>query len=244
MPHRAYGPRLACFIYTLSSVGPEVVALVNFPCGCAPTHSGGTTSPDQLAMVLLVRCSLRLYAFYHKHVFSTTIYHHTHRETRCLQHSGAQQSHLQTPWHGCEQPAAQRRVRIAPAKQPLVCTASLHQTPPFQAAKSKAFLVLSDRGAAVALVALRRDLDPSHLRTPHTLMLGRRPPHAQGPCACGAVLGFVRRPPCGERQGSRIISARASKGVKRDRTGCPPNLVPDANQRATIAHQWLVGTCR
>ena len=55
-------------------------------------------------------------------------------------------------------------------------------------------------------------------------MLGRRPPHAQGPCACGAVLGFVRRPPCGERQGSRIISARASKGVKRDRTGCPPNI--------------------
>ena len=105
----------------------------------------------------------------------------------------------------------------------IVCTASLHRTPPFQAAKSKAFLVLSDRGAAVALVALRRDLDPSHLRTPHTLMLGRRPPHAQGPCACGAVLGFVRRPPCGERQGSRIISARASKGVKRDRTGCPPN---------------------
>ena len=51
----------------------------------------------------------------------------------------------------------------------IVCTASLHQTPPFQAAKSKAFLVLSDRGAAVALVALRRDLDPSHLRTPHTL---------------------------------------------------------------------------
>ena len=54
-------------------------------------------------------------------------------------------------------------------------------------------------------------------------MLGRRPPHAQGPCACGAVLGFVRRPPCGERQGSRIKSARASRGVKRDRTGSPPN---------------------
>ena len=107
----------------------------------------------------------------------------------------------------------------------IACTASLHRTPPFQAAKSKAFLIISGRGAAVSLVALRRDLDPSHLRTPHTLMLGRRPPHAQGPCACGAVLGFVRRPPCGERQGSRIISARASKGVKRDRTGCPPNTM-------------------
>ena len=100
----------------------------------------------------------------------------------------------------------------------IACTASLHRTPPFQAAKSKAFLIISGRGAAVSLVALRRDLDPSHLRTPHTLMLGRRPPHAQGPCACGAVLGFVRRPPCGERQGSRIISARASKGVKSHRT--------------------------
>ena len=41
------------------------------------------------SMVLLVA-----YAFYHKNVFCTTIYHHTHRETRCIQHSGAQQSHL------------------------------------------------------------------------------------------------------------------------------------------------------
>ena len=40
----------------------------------------------------------------------------------------------------------------------IACTASLHRTPPFQAAKSKAFLVLSGRGAAVALVALRQDL--------------------------------------------------------------------------------------
>ena len=108
------------------------------------------------------------------------------------------------------------------SQAPIACTASLHRTPPFQAADSKALLVLSGRGAAVTLVALRRDLDPSHLRTPHTLMLGRRPPHAQGPCACGAVLGFVRRPPCGERQGSRIISARASKGVKSRRIRCPP----------------------
>ena len=110
----------------------------------------------------------------------------------------------------------------------IACTASLHRTPPFQAAKSKAFLIISGRGAAVALVAARRDLDPSHLRAPHTLMLGRRPPHAQGPCACGAVLGFVRRPPCGERQGSRIKSARASRrrGVKRDRIRCPSTRGP------------------
>ena len=52
------------------------------------------------------------------------------------------------------------------SQAPIVCTASLHATPPFQATKSKALLVLSGRGAAVALVALRRDLCPSHLRTP------------------------------------------------------------------------------
>ena len=61
------------------------------------------------------------------------------------------------------------------SQAPIACTASLHRTPPFQAANTKALLVLSGRGAAVAIVALRRDLDPSHLRTPHTLMLGRRP---------------------------------------------------------------------
>ena len=105
----------------------------------------------------------------------------------------------------------------------IACTASLHRTPPFQATNTKALLVLSGRGAAVALVALRRDLDPSHLRAPHALMLGPRRRHAQGPCACRAVLGFVRRPPCGERQGSRIKSARASKGVKSHRIGSPPS---------------------
>ena len=104
------------------------------------------------------------------------------------------------------------------------CMASLHRTPPFQAAKSKALLVLSGRGAAVALVALRRDLDPSHLRAHHALMLGPRRGHAEGPCARPRVIGSLRRPPCGERQGSRIKSARASKGVKRDRTGCPSSV--------------------
>ena len=108
----------------------------------------------------------------------------------------------------------------------IACTASLHRTPPFQAANTKALLVLSGRGAAVALVAARRDLDPSHLRTPHTLMLGPRRGHAEGPCARPRVIGSLRRPPCGERQGSRIISARASRGVKRDRIGSPPSHLP------------------
>ena len=83
----------------------------------------------------------------------------------------------------------------------IACTASLHRTPPFQAAKSKAFLIISGRGAAVALVAARQDHYPSHLREPHALMLGPRRVCAQEPCAHTHVLGFVRRPPCGERQG-------------------------------------------
>ena len=78
---------------------------------------------------------------------------------------------------------------------------TLHRTPPFQAAKSKAFLILSGRGAAVALVAARRDHYPSHLRAPHALMLGLRRGHAEGPCARPRVIGSLRRPPCGERQG-------------------------------------------
>ena len=83
----------------------------------------------------------------------------------------------------------------------IACTASLHATPPFQATKSKALLVLSGRGAAVALVAARRDLHPSHLSTPCALPYRPRWAHADGPCACAHVIGFVRRPPCGERQG-------------------------------------------
>ena len=109
----------------------------------------------------------------------------------------------------------------------IACTASLHRTPPFQAANTKALLVLSGRGAAVALVAaaeICRDLCPCRLRTPHALMLGPRRLHADGPCACSRVIGSLRRPPCGERQGSRIKSRRASRGVKRDGTCAPLNI--------------------
>ena len=179
-------------------------------------------------MVLLVA-----YAFYYKNVFSNLYI------TTCHARDGVSD----TPEHsndiylpsssliGDTDTVAWLRAARCTGTRPhrasqaaIACTASLHRTPPFQAAKSKALLVLSGRGAAVALVAARRDLDPSHLRTPHALMLGRRRPHAEGPCACGAVLGFVRRPPCGERQGSRIISARASKGVKSDRIRSPLNI--------------------
>jgi hypothetical protein len=75
---------------------------------------------------------------------------------------------------------------------------------------------------ALTLPSHCRDLDPSHLRAPHALMLGPRRGHAEGLCACPRVIGPLRRPPCGEREGSRIKSARASRGVKRHRTGCPP----------------------
>ena len=70
----------------------------------------------------------------------------------------------------------------------IACTASLHRTPPFQAAKSKAFLIISGRGAAVSLVALRRDLDPSHLRAPYL--------RADAWTKTGACGRTVRMPPC------------------------------------------------
>ena len=58
----------------------------------------------------------------------------------------------------------------------IACTASLHRTPPFQAANSKALLVLSGRGAAVALVALRQDLGTDCARTPCSLNEPRKLP--------------------------------------------------------------------
>ena len=122
------------------------------------------------------------------------------------------------------------------SQAPIACTASLHRTPPFQATNSKALLVLSGRGAAVALVAARQDLGTDCARTPWSLNEPRKLPHAEGPRACGNVLGFFRRPPCRPQSVPRIKSARASKGVKRDRTGCPPTNV------TSVAVQFLVFT--
>ena len=106
----------------------------------------------------------------------------------------------------------------------IACTASLHRTPPFQATNTKALLVLSGRGAAVALVAARQDLGTLCARTAHAPTFGPKRSHAEGPRACDYVLGFCRRPPCRPQSVPRIKCARASKGVKRDRTGCPPSL--------------------
>ena len=103
----------------------------------------------------------------------------------------------------------------------IACTASLHRTPPFQAANTKALLVLSGRGAAAALVALGRDLGTDCARTPCSLNEPRKLPHAEGPRACGNVLGFCRRPPCRPQSVPRIKSARASKGVKSLRIRSP-----------------------
>ena len=54
-------------------------------------------------------------------------------------------------------------------------------------------------------------------------------------CAHTHVLGFVRRPPCGERQGDKELNrhAGALRGVKRDRTGCP---APVRASRCAGAH--------
>ena len=109
----------------------------------------------------------------------------------------------------------------------IASTASLHRTPPFQAAKSKALLVLSGRGAAVALVAARQDLGTLCARTAHAPTFGPKRSHAEGPRACDYVLGFCRRPPCRPQSVPRIKCARASKGVKRDRTQSPLSVAND-----------------
>ena len=107
------------------------------------------------------------------------------------------------------------------SQAPIACTASLQPTTPSRATNSKALLVLSGRGAAVALVAARQDLGTDCARTPWSLNEPRKLPHAEGPRACGNVLGFCRRPPCRPQSVPRIKSARASKGVKSLRIRSP-----------------------
>ena len=69
----------------------------------------------------------------------------------------------------------------------IACTPSLHRTPPFQAANTKALLVLSGRGAAVALVAARRD----HLSLPFA-----RASRADARTKTGVCARAVRAHPC------------------------------------------------
>ena len=118
------------------------------------------------SMVLLVA-----YAFYYRNVFSIVIYHHMPRERRCLRRDTPDHSNdIYLPsssligdtdtvaWLRATRCTGTRPHRASQAA--IACTASLHATPPFQATKSKALLVLSGRGAAVALVAARRGLYP------------------------------------------------------------------------------------
>ena len=112
------------------------------------------------------------------------------------------------------------------SQAPIACTASLQPTTPSRATNSKALLVLSGRGAAVALVAARQDLGTLCARTAHAPTFGPKRRHAEGPCACRGALGFCRRPPCRPQSVPRIISARASKGVKSHRIGSPPIATP------------------
>ena len=113
------------------------------------------------------------------------------------------------------------------SQAPIVCTASLHATPPFQATKSKALLVLSGRGAAVALVAARQDLGTLCARTAHAPTFGPKRRHAEGPCACRGVLGFCRRPPCPCRPQSvpRIKSARTRVSKRREKPPREPSVL-------------------
>ena len=125
------------------------------------------------------------------------------------------------------------------SQAPIACTASLQPTTPSRATNSKALLVLSGRGAAVALVAARQDLGTDCARTPWSLNEPRKLPHAEGPRACGNVLGFCRRPPCRPQSVPRIKSGRASKGVKSRRIRCPPNTVA-CHARIAVARVRVV----
>ena len=49
-----------------------------------------------------------------------------------------------------------------------------------------------------------RNQESGPLRGPESRIKNHRGGGTDGPCACAHVLGFFRRPPCGERQGWRI----------------------------------------
>ena len=87
-------------------------------------------------------------------------------------------------------------------------------------------------------MAARQDLGTDCARTPWSLNEPRKLPHAEGPRACGNVLGFCRRPPCRPQSVPRIKSGRASKGVKSRRIRCPPTAeAGPACARPTPAHE-------
>ena len=133
----------------------------------------GAAGPDQLHGSTCSLCILL------QEGILLIIYHHMPRERRCLRHSHSNDIYLPNSsligdpdavaWLRAARCTAAGRHRASQAA--IASTASLHQTPPFQAAKSKAFLILSGRGAAVALVAARRPAETVLARAPMSLDL-------------------------------------------------------------------------
>ena len=143
------------------------------------TRGPRETSPDHLHGLLISQA----YAFYYSNVFYSLILYITTCHARDgVSYTPEHSNHIYLPsssligdtdtvaWLRATRCTGTRPHRASQAA--IACTASLHRTPPFQATNTKALLVLSDRGAAVALVALRRDHYPSHLRAPYALPFG------------------------------------------------------------------------
>jgi hypothetical protein len=148
------------------------------------------------------------------------IYHHMPRERRCLRHSPEHSNDIYLPnssligdpdavaWLRAARCTATGRHRASRAA--IACTASLHRTPPFQAAKSKALLVAWSSPAVERQSLLWRSAKSQDLGCRYTLCshgsssfraptFGPKRSHAEGPRACDYVLGFngfCRRPPC------------------------------------------------
>jgi hypothetical protein len=132
------------------------------------------------SMVLLVA----LYAFYYR-MYSLSLYITTCHARDGVSDTPEHSNDIYLPsssligdtdavaWLRAARCTAMGRHRASQAA--IACTASLHRTPPFQAAKSKALLVLSGRGAAVALVAARQDLGTLCARTAHAPTFGPKP---------------------------------------------------------------------
>jgi hypothetical protein len=135
----------------------------------------GSASPDQLhgsacslVCILLQECILH----YYNYIITRTARHGVSNTPEHSNHIYLPTSSLIGDTDAVAWLRAARCTATGPhraSQAAIACTASLHRTPPFQAAKSKAFLVLSGRGAAVALVDLDRPL--AHLRAPYALML-------------------------------------------------------------------------
>ena len=207
------------------------------------------------SMVLLVA-----YAFYYRNVlFSITLLEYIitrtarhgfsntpeHSNHSCLPSSSPIGDSDAVAWLRAARCTTTGRHRASQAA--IACTASLHRTPPFQAANTKALLVLSGRGAAVALVAARRGC-PHGALTSASLGVSAMRALLERMCELGvrgapwsmlcvwwgvyeSVLSCVRFcHRCGMRKSARA-SRGSLRGVKSDRTRWPLT-VPTATRHA------------